>query len=120
MSSYGPSVTQDREARRASASYRVFFGWVGLEVAGYALAVLFASDEPNSGCSGLCFSDQGTLMLFGMIFGVFVLGGQVIVGLLLNKSFNRNRLSSFVNGSAAFFVTFVVAALVLGFLAVAQ
>ncbi|MEV8375909.1 hypothetical protein AB0P21_24440 [Kribbella sp. NPDC056861] len=120
MSSYRPSATQDLEDRRASRSYRVLFGWLGLEVVGYALAVLLASDEPTSGCSGLCFSPQGTLVLFAMVFGVFVLGGQVIVGMLLTKIFNRNRLGSFANGTAAYFITFVVAALVLTVLAVAQ
>ncbi|NEA33690.1 hypothetical protein [Streptomyces sp. SID13031] len=101
-------------------SYRVFFGWVGLELAGYVLAVVFASDEPNSGCTGLCFSDQGLLVLFAMTFGVFVLGGQVLVGLLLTKSFDRSRRSPFVTGSTAFFITFIVVALVLTFLAVAH
>lgn len=101
-------------------SYRVFLGWIGLELAGYALAVIFASTEPNSGCTGLCFSDQGLLVLFAMTLGIFVLGGQVLVGLLLTKSFDRRRLTPLAAGSAAFFVTFVVVALVLTFLAVAH
>jgi len=120
MDSYGPSAAQQLEERRTSRSYRIFFGWVGAEVAGYAVAILLASDEPNSGCTGLCFSDQGMLALFAMVFGVFVLGGQVIIGLLLTKSFNRKRLSSFATGSAAFSITFILASLILGFLAVAH
>ncbi|WP_328327097.1 hypothetical protein OHA70_00075 [Kribbella sp. NBC_00382] len=100
--------------------YRVFLGWIGVELAGYALLVLFASDEPNSGCVGLCFSDQGMLVLLGMMVGIFVLIGQVIVGLLLVKAYNRRRMTPLATGSAAFFTTFAVVVLIFGALAVAN
>ncbi|WP_020391008.1 hypothetical protein [Kribbella catacumbae] len=111
---------KDAEDRRASNSGLVFLGWIGLELAAYAVLVLTASDEAPRNCSGLCFSDRGTLVLLGMMFGLFVLVGQLIVGLLLTKAYNRRRMTSFATGSAAYFTTFILASLVLTLLAVAR
>ncbi|WBQ07320.1 hypothetical protein [Kribbella sp. CA-293567] len=120
MDSYRPPATPELENRRTTASYRVFFGWLGLEVLAYALAAVFASDESDTGCTGLCFTDQEMLVFLAMLVGAFVLGGQVIVGMLLTRSFHRHRLNPFAAGTASYFLTVLLAAVVLVSLAVVQ
>jgi hypothetical protein len=122
MNSYRPPAAQDAEDaedQRASNSYLWFLGWVGVEVVGYALLVLFASDETRA-CSGFCFSPQGTLVLLGLVFGLPALVGQLVVGGLLTVTYNRRRMTSLATGSASFFTTFAILVLVFGGLAVAN
>lgn len=123
MNNYRPPTVQaikDAEDRRASTSYLAFLGWVGAELAGYALLVMLASDRTSPGCSGFCFSPQGTVVLLGLIFGIPALIGQLIVGMLLTVAYNRRRMTPFATGSASFFTTFAVIVLILGGLAVAN
>ncbi|GAA0927165.1 hypothetical protein GCM10009554_07930 [Kribbella koreensis] len=117
MNSDRPSAVreaQDAEDRRASNSYLVFLGWIGIQLAGYALLVLSASDVSPMGCTGLCFSPRGTLMVIGMAFVAPVVLGQVAMGLLLTVVYNRKRMTSLATGSLSFFATFVVALFIAG------
>ena len=123
MNSYRPASAQDLQhagARQSPHSFLVFLGWIGVEVAAYAVLVLTASDESPANCSSLCFSPRGTLILLGMMFGLAALVGQLIVGLLLTRVSTRRRMSPLAAGSTAFFITFALTALVLGLLAVTQ
>lgn len=115
-----PRDLGDAEARRSSRSFLVFLGWIGGELAAYAALILVASDTAPRNCGGLCFSQRGTLILLGMMFGLFVLVGQLIVGLLLTTAYDRRRMTSLAAGSAAFFTTFALTALVVALLAVTQ
>jgi hypothetical protein len=105
---------KDAEDRQASNGYLVLLGWLGVELVGYAVLVLSASDEAPLGCTGLCFSPQDFLVLLGMMFGLPILIGQLIVGMLLTAAANRNEWGSFAAGSAAFFTTFLVVAVIAG------
>ncbi|MEU4396821.1 hypothetical protein [Kribbella sp. NPDC023855] len=123
MSSYRTTSPQDlgsAEARRSSRSFLVFLAWIGAELAAYAALILVASDTAPRNCGGLCFSPRGTLILLGMMFGLFVLVGQLIIGLLLTTAFTRRRMTSLAAGSAAFFTTLVLSALVITGLAITQ
>lgn len=123
MSNYRPASVQqlkDAEDRRASNSGLVFLGWIGLELAAYAVLVLAASDATPPRCTGFCFSDRGTLVLLGMMFGLYVLIGQLIVGAFLTMAYNRRRMTSFATGSAAFFTAFAVLVAIVGAFAVAN
>ncbi|MEV6416947.1 hypothetical protein [Kribbella sp. NPDC051718] len=111
MNSDRPSAVrevEDAEDRRASNSYLVFLGWIGIQLAGYALLVLSASDVSPVGCTGLCFSPRGVLEVVGMTLVFPVVLGQVIVGMLLTVVYNRKQLTSLATGSASFFTTFAV------------
>jgi hypothetical protein len=101
-------------------SYLVFLGWIGAELAGYALLALLASNEPPDTCSGLCFSDRGLILILGMVFGLLTLAAQLIVGVPLTKMYGRRGMRARGAGTAAFFTTFGVIALVLGVLWVAN
>jgi hypothetical protein len=98
----------------------VFLGWIGGELAAYGALILMASDTAPRNCGGLCFSPRGTLILLGMMFGLFVLVGQLIIGLLLTTAFNRRRMTSLTAGSTAFFITLTLSALAITTLAVTQ
>jgi hypothetical protein len=111
---------QDAEVRRSTRSYRVFLAWVGAELAAYAAAILLASDETPQGCTGLCFSDRGLLILVGMMFGLPTLAGQLIVGLLLTNRYNRRQLTPLATGTAAYFTTLTLAAAAFIVLAMTQ
>jgi ABC-type molybdate transport system permease subunit len=117
MNSDRPSAVhdlEDAEDRRASNSYLVFLGWIGVQLAGYALLVLSASDASLVNCTGLCFSSRDGLQLIGMVFVFPLVLGQVIVGMLLTVAYNRGRMTSLATGSASFFTTFAVAAVITG------
>jgi hypothetical protein len=117
MNSDRPSAVhdlKDAEDRRASNSYLVFLGWIGLQLAGYALLVLSASDVTPMNCTGLCFSPRGDLQLIGMVFVFPLVLGQVIFGMLLTAVYNRKQMTSLATGSLSFFATFVVAAFITG------
>ncbi|GAA0927160.1 hypothetical protein GCM10009554_07920 [Kribbella koreensis] len=110
----------ESKTKQMSSGYLVFLGWVGVELAGYALLALLASDEPPATCSGLCFTDRGLILLLGMMFGVLTLGVQLVVGVPLTRMYGRRGMRPRGAGSAAFFTTFGVIALVLGVLSVAN
>jgi hypothetical protein len=117
MNSDRPSAVhalEDAEDRRASNSYLVFLGWVGLQLVGYALLVLSASDVSPVGCTGLCFSPRGVLEVVGMAFVFPLVLGQVIVGMLLTVAYNRKQMTSLATGSASFFTTFAAVAFIVG------
>jgi hypothetical protein len=108
------------KAQQVSSGYLVFVGWIGVELAGYALLAVLASDEPPATCSGLCFSDRGLILILGMMFGVLTLGVQLVVGVPLTKMYGRRGMRPRGAGSAAFFTTFGAIAVVLGALSVAN
>ena len=124
MNNYRPAgvrTLKDAEDWRRSNSFLVFLGGVGLELVAYAALVLAASDTSPAHCSSLCFSDRDLLVLLGMMFGLFVLVGQLIIGMLLTSAYNHHRMTSFSTGSAAFFTTFAVLLLIgAGYWAVAR
>jgi hypothetical protein len=105
---------EDAEDRRASNSYLVFLGWIGIQLVGYALLVLSASDVTPVNCSGFCFSPRGQLQVIGMVFVFPLVLGQVIVGMLLTVAYNRKQLTALATGSASFFTTFAVVAFIAG------
>ncbi|MFI5712013.1 hypothetical protein [Kribbella sp. NPDC051620] len=120
MNSDRGSAVREMEDRRTANSFLVFLGWVGIQLAGYALLVLSASDASPVNCSGLCFSSRGSLVLIGVVYVFPLVLGQVIVGMLLTVAYNRKQLSSLATGSASFFTTFAVVLLICGALAVAN
>lgn len=123
MDTHGPASGQDlqhAEVRRSSRGFLVFLAWISAELAVYATLVLAASDETRPNCSGLCFSDREILILLGVMFGIAALVGQLIVGLLLTGAFTRRQMTPLAAGSAAFFITFALTALILALLAVTQ
>jgi hypothetical protein len=117
MNSQQPSTAPEWKAaedRRATNGYRVFLGWIGLELVGYAVLLLSASDVRPMGCTGFCFSPRGVLLVVGMALGFPVLLGQVIVGMLLTMLANRNQWGSFAAGTVAFFATLLVVGVIGG------
>jgi hypothetical protein len=117
MNTDQPSWVQehkDAEDRRASNSYLVFLGWIGVELVGYAAVVLSASGVTPANCTGLCFSPRDFLVLLGMMFGLWLLLGQVIVGMLITTAYNRRQMTSLSTGSLSFFATFAIVAVIIG------
>ncbi|WP_020391010.1 hypothetical protein [Kribbella catacumbae] len=118
MNNYRPPAVQtgtDTEDRRASNSYLVFLGWIGIELTPFAIVLLSACGATLAPWHDRCWRDMS--LLYGMA-SIPALIGQLIVGWLLTMAYNRRRMTSFATGSAAFVTSLaIVAALYVGYLA---
>jgi len=107
-------------ATRTSNGSGAFLGWIVVELAGYGWLVASASDVQSATCTGLCFTEREFFLYLGLVFGFWVVLAQTILGLVITARFQRNGMSPFGAGSAAFFSTLAVVATAIGLLIAAQ
>jgi hypothetical protein len=103
-----------------SSGIGALLGWIVVELVGYGLLVAFASDQQSSTCTGLCFTERDLFIFLGLAFGLWILPGQLVLGLVLTAGYRRGGMSPFGAGTTAFFATVVAAACVIGVIIAAQ